>query len=367
MAPMEPWEKVLVSTNYLENDVHGQVACVNCHGGNNEAETKEEAHVNMQAKPDENPVALCGNCHNEIATTAMNSLHFTQEGYEKAIFSRSIPENHPALEEMFDNHCASCHTTCGDCHVSQPSSVGGGLLDGHIFTKTPPMTRTCTACHGSRVGNEYMGKNEGLTADVHFREGRMNCIACHDGANMHDSEGNTDRYAGEQNPKCLDCHETIGRTNDPIIQHQIHADLLSCQTCHSIAYSSCDSCHVSISESSGNPIFKTEATYMTFFIGQNPLKSSERPYDYVPVRHVPVDPDSYAYYGEDLLPNFDLLPTWVYSTPHNIQRFTPQNMTCNSCHGNPDIFLTADKVSENELAANQEVIVDNVPDPIPNQ
>ncbi len=114
-------------------------------------------------------------------------------------------------------------------------------------------------------------------------------------------------------------------------------------------------------------IFKTSATYMTFFIGHNTRQSDERPYEYVPVRHIPLDPENYAYYGEDLLPNFDLLPTWAYSTPHNIQRNTPQNQSCNSCHGNADIFLTADKVRPEELEANKDVIVENVPAPIPGQ
>ncbi|MCK7519827.1 MAG: hypothetical protein MZV64_19905 [Ignavibacteriales bacterium] len=48
--------------------------------------------------------------------------------------------------------------------------MGGGLFTGHVFEKTPPMTRSCTACHGSRVGNEFLGKNEGFPGDVHFRE-----------------------------------------------------------------------------------------------------------------------------------------------------------------------------------------------------
>ncbi|KAA3665185.1 MAG: hypothetical protein DWQ04_01960, partial [Chloroflexi bacterium] len=84
-------------------------------------------------------------------------------------------------------------------------------------------------------------------------------------------------------------------------------------------------------------------------------------YEYVPLRHVPVAADSFAFYGEDLLKNIDALPTWVYTTPHNIQKNTPQTETCESCHNNPDLFLTADKVAEHELFANRNVIVDTVP------
>ena len=83
----------------------------------------------------------------------------------------------------------------------------------------------------------------------------------------------------------------------------------------------------------------------------------------MPVRHVPVDPESFAFYGEDLLPNFNDQPTWRYATPHNIQRNTPQTESCNNCHGNADIFLTADKVLPEELDANAGVIVDEIPEP----
>jgi hypothetical protein len=54
----------------------------------------------------------------------------------------------------------------------------------------------------------------------------------------------------------------------------------------------------------------------------------------------------------------------LYATPHNIQRETPQNASCDACHGNPDIFLTADKVYEEELVANESVIVTNIPAPV---
>jgi hypothetical protein len=92
-----------------------------------------------------------------------------------------------------------------------------------------------------------------------------------------------------------------------------------------------------------------------------------RPYAYVPLRHVPVDRDSFAFYGEDLLGSFAALPTWQFTTPHNIQRQTPQTESCNSCHGNADLLLTADKVASDELEANAPVIVEIVPEPIPGE
>jgi thiosulfate/3-mercaptopyruvate sulfurtransferase len=172
------------------------------------------------------------------------------------------------------------------------------------------------------------------------------------------------RYEGGQVPACVNCHEEVTLGEDGIEMHQMHGERLSCQVCHSVSYTSCDGCHVQVNEDNGNPYFSTEGSYLTFFIGKNPLKSEERPYDYVPVRHIPVSPTSYAYYTGSEMANFGALPTWAYATPHNIQRETPQNESCDACHGNPTIFLTADKVAEGELELNQIVIVDEIPLPV---
>lgn len=378
MAPLEPWEKVIIDEPAaFEATVHGQLACQDCHGGVL-VDDKEAAHEGMIANPSEDPTETCGECHPDVTTDQVNSLHATQAGYWTVLDARSAPEDHAQLEEMFGNHCASCHTTCGDCHVSQPTSVGGGFLDGHLFQATPSMTRNCTACHGSRVGNEYLGKNEGVLADVHFREGRMSCTDCHSGAEMHGQTSDcsqchpgsedTDplappdhRYAGMQSPSCESCHSEAASGRDDIEMHQAHGGDLSCQVCHSVAYSNCDSCHVAISESSGAPFFTTDGTYLDFIIGRNPRQTYARPYDFVTLRHVPIARDNFEYYGQDLLPNFDALPTWVYSTPHNIQLDTPQTESCNACHGQAALFLTPDKVAPEERVANQGVVIQQAP------
>ncbi|MCQ3939301.1 MAG: hypothetical protein DPW18_19990 [Chloroflexi bacterium] len=366
---MEPWEKVLVDAEAFLPTDHGELTCIECHAGVNSS-NKDEAHTGLVSSPSAQPEVYCAECHEKETAAYPNSLHNTQAGYWTVINTRSggIPENHPALNKMFNNHCATCHTTCGECHVAQPGNVGGGLFSGHVFEKTPPMTRSCTACHGSRVGNEFLGKNEGFSGDVHFREARMNCVKCHEGADLHgtpDAEMAVNhRLSGPEDPKCVDCHAETVDGADGIEMHAQHGDTLSCQVCHSITYTSCDGCHVAISKTSGAPFFETEATYMTFYIGRNPIQSEDRPYEYVPVRHVPAAPTGYEFYGENLLPDFDALPTWVYAAPHNIQRFTPQNASCEACHNNPEIFLTADKVKPEELNANQTVIVNMIPAPV---
>jgi thiosulfate/3-mercaptopyruvate sulfurtransferase len=308
---------------------------------------------------------------------ADDNLHNNLDGYWNALDVRSGGTNHAALEEMFGNHCDSCHTSCGDCHVSQPASVGSGFVEGHVFNREPSMTRNCTACHGSRVGNEYMGKHEDIKADVHFRQGRMKCVDCHTGNEMHGYPQACDachtapengvlpppehRYDGVQSPSCESCHAAVTTGNDEIQMHEFHAGELSCQVCHSVSYSSCDGCHVEVSETTGNPFFATEGSYLGFYIGKNPSKSFDRPYEYVPVRHIPVAPTSFQYYGENLLPDFKELPTWAYATPHNIQRNTPQTESCDQCHDNPAWFLTPDKVKPEELEANLNILVLDIP------
>ncbi len=184
MAPLEPWEKVLVSVVEFAQTEHGELSCKDCHDGTGSPE-KDAAHEGLVARPSDGDASNCALCHKEQTSLIANNLHMSQQGYWTTLEERGADPHDPAMQEMFGNHCASCHTSCGDCHVSQPASVGGGLLDGHMFISNPPMTRTCTACHGSRVGNEFLGKNEGLLADVHFRQGRMTCLSCHPGTELH--------------------------------------------------------------------------------------------------------------------------------------------------------------------------------------
>ncbi len=50
-----------------------------------------------------------------------------------------------------------------------------------------------------------------------------------------------------------------------------------------------------------------------------------------------------------------------HSLPAGNAEITPQNQECNSCHGNAELFLSAGDVFPEELAANQAVIVEEIP------
>ena len=354
----------------LDDVNHGQIACVTCHGGDPEAETRATAHIGLKADPSWTDTQdSCGGCHQDIVTDVGNSLHTTLAGLENAVIVRSATDSlvHAGLETAFSNHCSKCHSSCGNCHISVPASAGGGLLRKHKFIRTPSPTLVCMACHGSRVADEFRGHNEGYPADIHYSRG-MACTDCHNAAEMHgtDSGDPQHRYAVTNKASCDNCHEDNASFRE-VTAHNIHRDsydqmTISCQVCHSVAYKSCTACHVSLNDS-GAPIYEVNAannfdSTMNFKIGFNPLQDSLHPNRWVLLRHVPADANNFDYYGADLQPGFDNAETWRMATPHNIQKSTPQNSSCMfSCHAHRELFLSSDDVAPEERTANAGVIV----------
>ena len=222
------------------------------------------------------------------------------------------------------------------------------------------MQYNCIACHSARVGDEYLGENEGFPADVHWTKATMLCTDCHNQELHGSGQVVENRYQSPAGAKCEDCHQDVWTNTENNPQHEQHLGDMSCQVCHSVAYKNCYGCHVAVDEE-GLPCRTSEPSVLQFEIGYNPLRSSERPYEYVVLRHVPTCAGTCDYYGANLLPDFNALPTWKYATPHNIQLHTPQNESCNACHGNKDLFLTEEDVSEAEKEANRGVIVEEVP------
>ena len=358
---MEAWEKVFVSDQDFLDSIHNARNCIGCHGGQGEVDDKEAAHEGMVRDPLLSGADVCADCHSEQEKLSETSLHRTVQGYRTIMGERGLDLTNPVAQEAFDNHCSTCHTTCGECHISRPRAAGGGLVAGHKVKKVASISYTCLACHGGRVGPEYQGKNEGVQGDVHWLKQGMPCIACHSEAELHgDGTPYKHRFDGPMSPSCLDCHE-IGGADDSVAQHAMHADTVACQVCHSAGeYKSCYNCHVG-TDDDGLAFFKTDPSQMTFKIGRNPLQSEDRPWNFVLVRHIPAARDMFDFYGDDLLPTFDNVPTWKYAPVHNIQRVTEQNQACDNCHGNTELFLTEADVAADELEANKAVIVSEVP------
>lgn len=358
---------MLVKPEFLADKNHGTLSCTECHGGDPKAETRKAAHKDLVTDPSFGPNEKCSKCHQQTAKDVAASLHVTLEGEKQSMIVRSGGTTLGAdLTKAFNNHCGRCHSSCGNCHISVPNSAGGGLLDGHVFTKTPPMNKTCTACHGSRVSDEYKGDNAGIKGDVHYSKA-MQCTSCHSGDEMHGKgqAGVKHRYAVTNAPRCTDCHADNADFKKTMA-HKMHRDAndkltLSCYVCHAQPYKNCNSCHVSL-DKDNHAVFEVNApdhkSIMTFKIGKNPLQDALHPEKWVVLRHVPVDPNNYDYYGAGLLTTFDAAPTWRLATPHNIQRITPQNKSCTlTCHGKRDLYLGPNDLLPYEVNANSSVVV----------
>jgi len=363
VAPVEPWKKVFVEQSFFETE-HGEITCEDCHGGDPEAPGMDQAHQGLTSDPTfPDPTNVCGECHEEITESAKNSLHYTLSTYRPMMLKRASkdPKIVAKIDQGMKNHCYRCHSSCGQCHVSRPESVDGGLISGHQFSAKPSMTEQCTACHGSRIGNEYLGKSG--RGDVHFTKKQMDCMACHDSGLHNDTNENMqNRYDAANLPRCETCHPPDEIYNN-IEQHKVHGSKVQCQVCHSQKYANCTTCHVG-QDGKGLSYFKNPETKMILKIGLNPRQSKKRPEKWVLLRRVPANPGLFDFYTKNALTNFEDLATWKYTTPHNIQRKTYRSRECNNCHGNTKLFLTEKDVQFAE--ANRAVIVpeDKIPEKI---
>lgn len=341
----------------------GESGCTACHDGTDAAGELRSA---------------CDGCHEEIVTNTANSLHTTQQGYFTAIEQRGGQYDGSA-EPYFEARCAGCHTTCSQCHITRPKSVGSGFmlkggttLSAHRFFRTPDLKEQCTACHGTRVGDDYQGV---LTnnPDVHYNQG-MNCTSCHTGSEVHgDGTSYGHRYEVAEMPRCENCHSvTVDPTGEdcllchvngvgvdpvevPALQlnhaHHVagsttacdhcHRDGVpateipnaQCQVCHSQPYKNCSNCHDHTLEPGG---FEIDPSTIQLKIARNPSPHRQE-YDIAIVRRVGVGPETYANWGIDL-PDYESKPTWLYSSPHNVRGSTAQTEpvdgeSCSySCH-----------------------------------
>lgn len=269
--------------------VHQTNDCVACHGGVDGTDDRAAAHAGMQRMPG---AAQCGQCHETVAALAEHSLHTAVAGMPPVLQQRgvSFADGSPA-RARFEAQCAKCHlantagqTACGNCHVSVPPSAGGGFLAGHRFFRTPSTDNNCTACHGSRVKDEYYGLNGALLArnaavlpadspwksyalapDVHKAKG-MGCDACHSPGEMHGVGAlpGVDRYGIEGTPQCLDCHgpgksDAQAFAGVGFMHNATHLGKLDCQVCHAQPYKNCFGCHTDV-DAKGTGFYRINET-----------------------------------------------------------------------------------------------------------
>jgi len=304
-------EKVWIRLNDLQgisqfSDIdaqHAQIGCAGCHGGLSPVDAKDDtsayraAHAQLVVDPSAEAEFGCNGsqCHGDIVRQHETSLHSSQWGYKAKISKRfgvnTFEECPAGVQEGFDTHCTSCHTTCGQCHVSRPNTAGGGFQDqrvgfSHKFMRTPSEENACTACHGSRIGDDWNGNAERLPGnlpDLHNEAG-FTCLDCHhedlhgDGSS---DQNYTSRYEVNGLPQCVDCH---GAASDANLYHSNHwpngeqndGPDLSCNVCHSQQYNNCNTCHAGswqeeyVEDNSGD-----YRVYPHFKIGLNPGYTSD--------------------------------------------------------------------------------------------
>jgi len=343
-----PFLNVFVKPDFTDS-VHGQIGCTGCHAGDAEATTADAAHNGLTSG-----AHTCAGCHQDITERHSSSLHKTLNGMRHALELRTGEENFHAAEPAWQEDCASCHAECSDCHITQPAAIGGGLLKGHEFLSRPPMEETCAVCHGSRAGGEYLGHFEGIEADVHFKAG-MHCLDCHTNDLHGDGQEYQNRWQVKDSPSCTDCHEAI--PNQSVAAHDSRHEDLSCQVCHSQPYQNCFSCHATIED--GEYFRSVDHKDLDLKIGRNTVRG----YDHgiVLLRNNPASRDTFEHFGDNLLPHHDDYPTWKTAAPHNIQRVTDQNRSCNNCHGNDEIFLKESDLDPNGSAANRKSLLPELP------
>jgi thiosulfate/3-mercaptopyruvate sulfurtransferase len=369
---IEPYDRVFMGGDgydAFKNSTHYSVGCTGCHNGDKNADNKNDAHSGeWTASPSMAYAEKCATCHETITGTFVTSLH-NGTGLKRDVAMRAGQAGADEFDQLpahqiegYNAKCSSCHGTCGNCHVVRPLIAGGGLMDGHKFNKTPDMELTCVKCH-TRGGNAFLGDSPGTQPDAHLTENGYDCLSCHDGHELHgDGQPVEQRYAYTELPECESCHPGLETAN---IYHTKHMGDFSCQVCHSQDYNTCGAWDVKDGQVDFGP-------YMDFKIALNPIPGL-KDFKFALVQRTSAHPDNWIGYGEDLgYTNFDVLPTYSYTTPHNILRKTGRTdvaggFSCSyNCHIrnnggvllNSELYLWADSLETWEVDATGPYTVD---------
>lgn len=368
---IERYDRVYLGEGFsdFKATAHGKLGCVKCHNGTDGTDDKKVAHSgNFISHPSKAAEEKCASCHAAEVAGAKTNIHngFGQMrkvamrmGHGGAHEFDKLSAEH---KKGYEQNCATCHASCGECHVNRPHAGGGGLMAGHKFIKTPDMNNTCITCHKTRGGHAYLGIASGTQPDVHFTKAGYKCINCHDKAELHgDGVKYEHRYKVANAPKCEDCHSNLAAKNE---YHSKHINDFNCQVCHSQPYNNCGSCHIA-GASARIP------SYQDFKIALNPIKDAKN-YKLSLVRRTPHAPDSWSVFGVGQMPNFDAFPTWNYTTPHNILRWTATTKVADgascwaNCHiqkegdtyRNKNLYLFESDLYDFEKQASKSVTVD---------
>ncbi|MBW1696609.1 MAG: hypothetical protein JRH18_13840 [Deltaproteobacteria bacterium] len=129
MEPLAPHEKLFIDYEFLEEDEdHGEIGCVTCHGGNPDDPNWKTAHKDLVKDPSFPEPDACIECHEEESENYSQNLHISNRPMYLMVMARASadPTIQARLNTAHKAHCTQCHSSCGQCHLSRPGSVGGG-------------------------------------------------------------------------------------------------------------------------------------------------------------------------------------------------------------------------------------------------
>lgn len=237
-----------------QRSIHAErdVACVDCHGGNSAATTKEEAkapdtgYIGLPAKAD--IPALCASCHADVVQMRQYNLPTDQYAkYKESIHGLRLAEGDSNVATCFDCHgghlvlktndpastvypvnipgtCANCHTDkklmaqynipTNELTLYRESVHGRALLEKQDF-RAP----NCATCHGTHGA-----------APPGFEEVANVCGSCHSATQEHYLKSPHARD-NEAAPKCVTCHENHNVT-EPSEALYLGAEARHCGECH---------------------------------------------------------------------------------------------------------------------------------------
>jgi hypothetical protein len=199
--------------------------------------------------------------------------------------------------------------------------------------------------------------------DAHLTKNNYRCTNCHSGNELHGDGNPVDqRYAYSQLPKCKNCHGAATTSNQ---YHTQHFNDFNCQVCHSQNYNNCGSCHI---HGAGARV----SSYMGFKIAFNPLKTLKPDFNFTLVRRTLAAPDNWKEYDVAQYSNFNVLPTYNYTSPHNILKWTSRTtvqtgQSCSwNCHirnengtmVNKELYLFQSDLLDWEVQATMPITVD---------
>jgi hypothetical protein len=172
----------------------------------------------------------------------------------------------------------------------------------------------------------------------------MTCTDCHTVKQLH---GDGTAYMGRRDvankPSCTQCHSADAEVSDAAKEaHKEHGENVSCSACHTGSeYRQCSSCH--LGEGAG--------ASPAMILGDNPRKSGQL----TTLRLIPTVRDTFKKVGIEQK-NFDALPNYWDTVPHNVKKRTDRTRDCTTCHGGRQHFLEEETIFQGASKKNLELI-----------